>query len=64
MLLLAKNYWICYCEFQVPATAMAVVPEGLVQWGTGDMTKTCGLGLTPTSRVLPSLYMNKYVGWT
>ena len=24
-----------YCEFQVPATAVAVVPDGLVLWGDG-----------------------------
>ena len=47
MLFSEKNYWNCYCEFQVPATAVAVVPDGLVLWGTGDQPKTCGLGLTP-----------------
>ena len=42
-----KKYWNCYCEFQVPATAVAVVSDGLVPWGTGDRAKTFGLGLTP-----------------
>ena len=31
----------------VPATAVAVVSDGLVPWVTGDREKTCRLSLTP-----------------